>query len=118
MIDSIRGRLNDWIILPDGSRRMFQPFWNTLREFAQIIQFRVIQEATDRLRILVVHDPTMARGDLDRVLADKFAQDSIAPGMHIVLDWVDRIPPDPSGKLRVLVNHVHASDSNHAESCE
>ena len=106
VIDRIWGRFNDWVILPDGSRRTFQPFWNVLRRHPGIVQFRVLQENRLGVRVLLVRDPHYTGPDIDSEVLAGLDEERAAPGLKIELEWLSRLPPDPSGKLREVVNTI------------
>tara|TARA_R110001599_G_scaffold276025_1_gene477277 strand:+ start:6432 stop:7733 length:1302 start_codon:yes stop_codon:yes gene_type:complete len=111
VIDEIAGRNNDWILLRDGSRRTFAPFWNVIRRYPQILQFRVVQESLSLLRLLLVRNPQRPVEDIELKLLGELIKETAAEGVHFQIEWCDKLPPDPNGKLRVLISKVESRES-------
>jgi phenylacetate-CoA ligase len=103
-ITRIVGRDTDTVLLPDGTRRSFHPFSDILHDYDGIVQARVVQKTRALFHILVVADPSYllsVRDGLSRQL-----QDAFPPTVSFEIIPVDRINPDPSGKLRMLISEV------------
>jgi phenylacetate-CoA ligase len=106
VIRKIRGRMDDWVIFPDGDRRSFHFFYEIMERRPEILQFRVIQEAYDRIRINAVKAPDGDAEALERDLLSDLRREVRDDGVTYVIEWVDDIPPDPNGKLRMLISRV------------
>jgi phenylacetate-CoA ligase len=100
----IIGRDDDHALLPDGSRCTFHRFYEVLGKYEDIAQYRIEQRTRSLFRIMVVADPSYlqsVREELLLALEKKFP-----PGVRLEIDRVDRIEPDATGKIRVLVSEV------------
>jgi phenylacetate-CoA ligase len=100
----IIGRDDDYALLPDGSRYTFHRFYEVLGKYEDIAQYRIEQRTRSHFRVMVVADPSYlqsVREELVLALEKKFP-----PGIRLEIDRVDRIEPDASGKIRVLVSEV------------
>lgn len=110
-IESILGRLDDWIIWRDGSICRMGYFYEIMGGYAETIsRFRIIQEDFEHLRILVALlpsrdkeglDPETIRGEIVNKLKQNVREDVIYD-----VEFVDRIPPDTTGKIRMVVSKV------------
>jgi len=107
-ITRIVGRDSDAVQLPDGTWRSFHSFTDIMRDYDQIVQFRVVQKTRALFHILVVADPSY----LLRV--EEEMRQQLQAGFPNTVDIeiipVDRLEPDPSGKLRLLVSEVKTID--------
>lgn len=96
-IKILDSRASDVIQLPDGSTVSALRFTGVIHALPGIHQFKIIQEAIDRLVIKVIkterYSEEAAKAVLRRI-------DSLLPGMQTVLETVHEIERDPSGKLR------------------
>jgi phenylacetate-CoA ligase len=98
-LEHIEGRLEDMIQTPDGRKVAGGMLYYTLTEGIQ--QFKAYQRAVDRLEVFIVKGPSFS----DAWLAGVREQwrDYLGEGMKVDFRFVDRIPPDRSGKLRYFV---------------
>ena len=77
-----------------------------------ITQFRIIQDSiTDITFVLASKNMTISRKKEIEDLIDVrskniFGIDMNVTAKNIHIKWVDRIPPDPNGKIRILVSNV------------
>ncbi|MFH1465195.1 MAG: AMP-binding protein [Pseudomonadota bacterium] len=107
---SIRGRTDHvlWLAHPDGRARALHPtlVLETLLPFEAVRDWRLVQEAPDRLRLDLVLPP--GREGEARVALDAVRQAvmSVVPGAAVSLQQrlLPRLEPDPgSGKVRRIV---------------
>lgn len=110
-IDRILGRLDDWLIWKDGSRSGMGYFYEIMGKFSSgISQFRIIQESYEHIRILIALSP-LRNSALDSPLVMKgkiieSLKKHLRPDIEYQVEFVDRIPPDKSGKLRIIISKV------------
>ena len=111
-ITRILGRTNDNIINKDGT---FTPWMSISRIFyglMDIRQFRVIQNSYTELKIVIATKSISdeKRNEIEKNINDRvnelFGTDMNKSAKQIVFEWVERIPPDPNGKVRMLVSNV------------
>ena len=105
VIKRIRGRLDDWVTFRDGSRKPFHAFYEVMERRAEVLKFRIVQETYDLIRVLIV---PQADADVDfvrqRVVKDMLAE--VRDDVNFKVEFVESIPPDPSGKLRMIISKV------------
>lgn len=95
----VTGRITDHFVLKDGTSvpaEFFIHLLGVVCNTGQIIQFQVIQEDYDRIRILVVK----GEGFTDQYKRDIESKMKIAVGLDCIFTWdfVDLIPKTPTGK--------------------
>jgi len=115
-IRSIEGRDDDFFRTSDGRlispRSVFQAAWESLpveglgdQLFRWIRALQIVQECVDSVTVRVEpgveYDPGMWQG-----LDDRFRQ--LGPTFRVSVEEVDRLPRDPSGKLRQVISRVGA----------
>ena len=105
-ITQIIGRDCDVVQLPDGTQRSFHSFADILHGNDGIVQFRVVQKTPALFHILVVAAPSYLLYIEDELIQQ--LQGRFPTTVRFEIIPVDRIEPDPSGKLRTLVSEVEA----------
>jgi phenylacetate-CoA ligase len=110
LLEVIEGRRVDTFVLPDG--RLLHPFTLTLamEHIPGVTRFQIVQEATDRVRVLVVPNGRAAP-ELITLVAGEFGR-MLGPRVRIDVDAVDTIPA-PAGAhwpptVRSLIAHRQA----------
>lgn len=105
LIEEVKGRVDDVVVLPDG-RRVDPVFFDQfLTRFSALRQFRVIQESPRRLRVLLAAD-ALAFAEIQRAFRQKALPD--LAGMTAAFERHDVLEPDPSGKRRSVISKVGA----------
>lgn len=113
-ITTIRGRMNDVIHHRDGKITE----WGNLEVVVNyavglgVVQSRFIQESYDQIRIQAVKDPNchLSLPEIEKQYTAAFAP-ALNNEFHFVYEWMDEIPSDPNGKLRMIVNNMPAPDA-------
>ena len=103
-LQRILGREDDLILLPDGSRRIFNRFMNIMDEYPRVRQFRVVQKSLDLFHVLAVADEAYLKS-IHTDLTIRLKRDW-PPQVHFEVIPVERIEPDPSGKTRSFISEV------------
>lgn len=108
-ITALLGRMNDVIHHKDGSITE----WGNLEVVVNyalgmgVAQSRFIQESYDLIRIQAVKDPA-CKDDL-KTIEERYTA-TFAPALRnefrFEYEWMDEIPSDPNGKLRMIVNNL------------
>lgn len=104
VLRSIRGRVRNTLIAPDG-RRYWPDFGqHRFLDIAPILQHKVVQRTRDYLEAhLVLREPLTAQQELhlrERILSN------LPAGIHINFVRVDRVPRGPGGKFEDFVSEV------------
>jgi phenylacetate-CoA ligase len=105
LLKRITGRVADYLRTPEGE-------WisgiSLTENFATLIpglhQIQILQEAPDFLRLRTVRGPNFADGSI-RLMAE-MVQQRFGSRMRFVIDYVDSIKPEPSGKYRFSIYQV------------
>jgi len=105
VIKSILGRMDDWITWKDGSKIPFHFFYEIMERRPEISQFRIIQENYDLIRVLTVLRPNAGELEVRKILLHDLKRE-IDEGVTYEIEFVESIPPDPTGKLRMVVSRI------------
>lgn len=103
-ITRIIGRDTDVALLPDGTRRSFHVFSDIMHDYNGIVQFRVVQKTRALFQVRMVAEPSYLLGIRDEIMQQLRA--TFPPSVRFEIVPVDRIEPDPSGKIRMLISEV------------
>lgn len=106
-IRKIIGRSDDWVIKKDGERIPFHIFYEIMERRAEISKFRIIQESYELVKVVAVIRPENDRNKVEKILMEDLESSFPGSGFSFSIEWVDDIPPDPNGKLRMLVSKVN-----------
>jgi len=109
-VSKVYGRSNDWLVWRDNTRSNFNGFYTVMSDFAkEIAQFRVVQETVDYIRILVVlvlkENEQRTKAYLKKEIVSKM-QSEMRGDVRYDVEFVDSIPPDQNGKIRMIVSKV------------
>jgi phenylacetate-coenzyme A ligase PaaK-like adenylate-forming protein len=108
VIDKIQGRQDDKIIFADGESVPWPMFAIILeRRRDELKQFRVIQEDYDLIRIVVAKDENADKSVIEKAIITDLRKEIRDEGVEYIIDFVDRIPPDQNGKIRLLISKVN-----------
>ncbi len=104
----IAGRANDAVTLPNGRMLTPQALADSMVEFGEIIQqFRIVQERTNYIRIELVKGPRFNDETLAAIRT--MLRGLLGDDIEVQTELVECIDPDPSGKQKAIVSHVHSS---------
>lgn len=108
-VSRIQGRMNDVIYHSNGGVTEWANISVVMNYTKEVISYRLIQEELSRVRLLCVRNPETPKEQEPEVEA-RVIEGLMGifkdPDMHIDVEWVDDIPSDPNGKLRVIVSKV------------
>ena len=107
VIRKIGGRQDDKIKFSDGKTVP----WNMIAIIMEnrrndLKQFRVVQEDYDLIRVVVSKEDEADKSAIENAIITDMRKGVRDEGMEYIVDFVDRIPPDPNGKIRLLVSKV------------
>jgi phenylacetate-CoA ligase len=105
IIKRIRGRMDDWITWKDGSIIPFHFFYEVMERRTEISQFRIIQENYDLIRVNLVLKPNVDEDQVKKILIHDL-KNEIKDDVTYNTKIVESIPPDPTGKLRMVVSKI------------
>ena len=108
-ITKLQGRMNDVVYHADGGITEWANMSAIMNYTPEIVSYRVIQEEMGHIDVLLVRHPDVPESknaEIEAELLGKMNAVFDDPNMTITMKWVDDIPADPNGKLRVIVNTV------------
>jgi phenylacetate-CoA ligase len=111
-IGLIQGRMLDFFLLPSG--RLLHPYEIVaqLQEDGWVGQYQVVQEAADRIAVLVAPGPAFS---LEKAAAfEARAAAVVGPEATVRAEVVERIEPAPSGKFHLARSLVPATEGRSA----
>lgn len=102
VVDSIDGRAEDYLILPDGTRlgRLDHIF----KDMTRVQEAQIIQDTPAAMTLRVVRALDWTTDDERELLAA--ARSRVGDQIRIELDYPSRIERTASGKLRLVVSRV------------
>ena len=108
IVDTIEGRDNDVIVLPDRNVVHGEIISYIVRAIQKqgggVKEIKVIQKELKRLTVSAVKDEAFGN-DTERLLIEYLCK-FVGKKMDIQLKYVDEIPRETSGKIRYVVSHV------------
>jgi phenylacetate-CoA ligase len=104
LIREIVGRSTDYVLAQDGRRLPGTALTYVLREIPEIAAFKIVQETRSLLRVKIVPAAQWS-ASLDEVIRTGL-QARMGRGTDVIVQIVDRIPAERSGKYRYIVSHV------------
>lgn len=104
MLERIEGRTNDLLVAPGGRVVHHTAISNVLRDLPGLLNYKVIQEQPDRIRLLLVAAAKLPDSELERVRSVLLRH--LSSEVRIVIEEVGDIPPEPTGKHRYIVSHI------------
>ena len=107
-ITKVKGRNDDYILTKDGKQFSFHSLFAFLPKCSFIEQYRVIQEDYDNLRLLLVMRKS---NKVDKNIVEKDFTEKLnlylqGAEMTYHFEWIDEIPIDKNGKIRVLISNL------------
>ncbi|MBA3394634.1 MAG: phenylacetate--CoA ligase family protein [Deltaproteobacteria bacterium] len=102
ILAEITGRIEDVVIAPDGRRTV--RFHGIFTEMPGVREAQVIQEARDRLRILVVPAPAYGQDTVAEIV--RRVQQRMTSEMRVDVEPVDAIPRTAAGKFQAVISRL------------
>ena len=104
LMQSILGRSNDVIVLPEARLLPGEFFPHILKDVSGIIQYQVEQYSVDKIAVRIVKSPSFCEDDHRRLLSNLLGW--LGEEMEVNLEYVDDISLTPTGKQKIVVSHV------------
>ena len=105
IVKSIDGRIEDYILLADGSRigRMDHIF----KDLTTIREAQIVQRTSGVIKVRIVKSAGFSEVDERRLLAEIHAY--CGSGLDVEINYVESIPRSKTGKLRFVVSELKRS---------
>ena len=107
-ITSVQGRMNDVFRYETGEVTTFFEIAPIIAHFDDVFQIRFIQEDYGKIHVQCVQNKEISKRttkELEEELSQKLNAKFKHP-FEIEYEWMDAIPPDKNGKLRMIVCNV------------
>jgi len=104
LLEVIEGRADGVLQLPSGRRLSPMFFYGVMKPVQGIKAWRVVQEESGALTILVVPDRNAPSGLNDRLRLH--VEERLGEKMGVEVVAVENIPLDPSGKVRAVISRL------------
>ena len=106
MLKEIQGRTTDFVVAADGTVMHGLALIYILRDLPGLSSFKVVQESRERTRVLLVAGPGFDRGREGEIV--RGFKRRLGEAVQVVVEFVDHIPAETSGKFRYIVSHATA----------
>ena len=104
LLREVQGRSTDFVVTPDGTRMHALALIYVLRERPEVAAFKIVQDARDTIRVLVVPAPGWSAACEDAIRKGLGARLGLA--VQIRIELTERIAADRSGKYRYVVSNA------------
>lgn len=101
LIERLSGRANDGLVALDGSWVHGSAINHALRELPGLEAYRIVQEARDRVRILLAAGAPLPTAALDTLA--HHVRTLLGASLQVEILQVAEIPPEANGKFRHIV---------------
>lgn len=108
-VSKIQGRMNDVIHHSNGGVTEWANISVVMNYTKEVVSYRLIQEELEHVHLLLVRNPETPKEEEPEVqqrVVEGLSGIFKDPTMTISVEWVDDIPSDPNGKLRVIVSKI------------
>jgi phenylacetate-coenzyme A ligase PaaK-like adenylate-forming protein len=107
-ISKIIGRANDKIKNAVGSVYGWMHVNRLMAGIVEIAQYRFTQESYEELKLELVMEKisNKTRQEIEDLITLRSKEIFTGEPKNIVFEWKDILPPDPNGKLRILVSKI------------
>ena len=107
-ITGVKGRSNDFFKYRTGEVTTFFEITPVIAHSHDIQQIRFIQNDYDTIHVQIVKDTvnsSKTTDEIEKELTQQFNEVMKHP-MNFEFEWMNSIPPDPNGKLRMIVCNI------------
>lgn len=108
-ITKICGRTDDAIKNEDGTSYNWLHVYRIMHKVPNVAQFRVIQKTYDKLLFVLASNVSVdEQKQIEAMIQDEAKEIFWDPKnqKELAFEWCEQIPPDPNGKLRILVSEI------------
>lgn len=106
VVNSIQGRKLDFLYTSEGAKINGGNVANLFKNMPNaLVRAQAIQEKMDEIMILLEVDERLYKAEYDDLLKDEFIR-KFGRGTKIVIQHVEEIPREKSGKFRMIINKV------------
>jgi phenylacetate-CoA ligase len=106
VLKEIQGRSTDFVVAQDGTVMHGLALIYVVRDLPGIEAFKIEQESTDYVRVLIKPGPGFDSTSVPRIRSGFAAR--LGDGVRIDVEEVSEVPTEASGKFRYVVSRVAA----------
>ena len=107
VLQEVQGRSTDFVVAQDGTVMHGLALIYTLRDLPGVQRFRIEQVSLDETRVRLIADASFTAAAEQRIVQDFKAR--LGNGVRVVVERVDELPSEASGKFRYVVSRVPAA---------
>ena len=104
LLKEIQGRTTDFVVAQDGTVLHGLALIYVMRELPGIVEFKIIQESLQRVRVQIVVKEDYSRDSETRIV--EVFHERLGQDVQVDIEYVDEIAPEKSGKFRYVVSRV------------
>jgi len=104
LLKEIQGRTTDFVVAQDGTVLHGLALIYVMRELPGIVEFKIIQESLQHVRVQMVVEEDYSRESETRI--KEVFHERLGRGVQVDIEYVDEIAPEKSGKFRYVVSRV------------
>ncbi len=104
LLQDIQGRSTDFVVATDGTIMHGLSLIYILRDLIGVKSFKVVQESRTLTRVLLVTDDQFESDAMVKITSG-FKQ-RLGAEVDVVVELVDNIPAEKSGKFRYIISHA------------
>jgi phenylacetate-CoA ligase len=104
LIKELQGRTTDFVVARDGTVMHGLALIYVVRDLPGIAKFKIVQESTDRTRVMLVAGPDYDPRTAQRIRAGM--AERLGAGVSIDVEMVADIEAETSGKFRYVTSKV------------
>lgn len=109
VLKEVQGRSTDFVVAADGTVMHGLALVYVVRDLPGIRSFKIVQESLALTRVYIVADPGLAPDAPTAIVRGLKAR--LGAQVDIVVEQVEAIPAERSGKFRYIVSHVAREDA-------
>lgn len=107
ILSELHGREDDELKYKDGSSTGWIVLWYIIAKEHDVLQARFIQKSLDNIILQVIKNDKspLTHDEAEKKLLNDINRE-IAGRAKLEIQWVDDIPLDPNGKIRMVINNI------------
>jgi len=109
LMESVRGRAGDFIVLRSGRKLTPHPFFLVLDHALGVGRWQIVQEAVDHIRVSVTMPGGHTNDDLDSIR--RAIHELVDDPMTVEVEVVDEVRKTSETKLRSVISHLPAGQT-------
>ena len=116
LLREVQGRPTDFVVAADGTVMHGLALIYVLRDLPGVASFRIVQETLERTRVLVVPGREFDRALVETIRRGCKAR--LGESVEVVVELVERLETERSGKFRYVVSQVHQQRAAFADAAQ